>query len=127
MLGELTAAISHLCDELQRLQDERELFVMANDEVLHEFIFEKRLKEYDSRIEELEGELRALEQERLEVLDAEAAELKAARTPDPEAFEKEFEELSQIDGVDPRETFDEIVDMNDEGDPLRQELYDSGE
>lgn len=127
MLGELTAAISRLCDELQRLQDERELFVMANDEVLHEFIFEKRLKEYDSRIEELEGELRALEQERLEVLDAEAAELKAARTPDPEAFEKEFEELSQIDGVDPRETFDEIVDMNDDGDPLRQELYDSGE
>lgn len=126
MLSELTVAISRLCDELQRLQDERELFVMANDEVLHEFIFEKRLKEYDSRIEELEGELRALEQERLEVLDAEAAELKAARTPDPEAFEKEFEELSQIDGVDPRETFDEIVDMNDEGDPLR-DTYDSEE
>ena len=41
MLSELTVAISRLCDELQRLQDERELFVMANDEVLHEFIFEK--------------------------------------------------------------------------------------
>ena len=79
MLSELTVAISRLCDELQRLQDERELFVMANDEVLHEFIFEKKLKEYDNRIAELEGELRALEQERLDVIDAEAEELKAAR------------------------------------------------
>ena len=84
MLSELTVAISRLCDELQRLQDERELFVMANDEVLHEFIFEKKLKEYDNRIAELEGELRALEQERLDVIDAEAEELKAAHTPDPD-------------------------------------------
>ncbi len=127
MLGELTVTISRLCDELQRLQDERELFVMANEEVLHEFIFEKRLKEYDARIEEIESELRALEQERLEVIDAEAAELKAADSPDPDAFEKEFEELSQIDGVDPRETLDEIVDIDNDEDPLRQELYGSDE
>lgn len=126
MLSELTVAISRLCDELQRLQDERELFVMANDEVLHEFIFEKKLKEYDNRIAELEGELRALEQERLDVIDAEAEELKAARTPDPDAFETEFEELSHVDGIDPCETFDEIVDMNDGEDPLR-DTYDSEE
>lgn len=126
MLSELTVAISRLCDELQRLQDERELFVMANDEVLHEFIFEKKLKEYDNRIAELEGELRALEQERLDVIDAEAEELKAARTPDPDAFEKKFEELSHVDGIDTCETFDEIVDMNDGEDPLR-DTYDSEE
>lgn len=99
MLGELSVAIATTEEQIQQLHEERELYVMANDEILPEFVFQKKLKEFDDKIEALKEELASLYTEKSEVIEMEAADLDKNLPPAPDAFEEEFNELAQVEGV----------------------------
>ena len=65
MIGEISCAINRVEEQIEQLFDEKEEFIMANEDVL------KKLAEIDSRIDELKKTLVSLNEEKQEILDME--------------------------------------------------------
>ena len=71
MIGEITCAINRVEDQIEQLFDEKEEFIMANEDVLPRTMYLKKLTEIDSRIDELKKTLISLNEEKQEILDME--------------------------------------------------------
>lgn len=57
MLGELSSIITEKTKELYKLKDERETFVLANEDNMPEWLYNKKLAELDKRIAELQDDV----------------------------------------------------------------------
>ena len=68
MLGEITYAINRVEEQIEQLFDEKEEFIMTNEDVLPRTMYLKKLAEIDSRIDELKKTLIALNEEKQEIL-----------------------------------------------------------
>ena len=71
MIGEITCAINRVEEQIEQLFDEKEEFIMANEDVLPRTVYLKKLTEIDSRIDELKKTLISLNEEKQEILDME--------------------------------------------------------
>ncbi len=71
MIGEITCAINRVEEQIEQLFDEKEEFIMANEDVLPRTMYLKKLTEIDSRIDELKKTLISLNEEKQEILDME--------------------------------------------------------
>lgn len=71
MMGEITCAINRVEEQIEQLFDEKEEFIMTNEDVLPRTMYLKRLAEIDSRIDELKKMLISLNEEKQEILDME--------------------------------------------------------
>lgn len=72
MLGEISLRVRELRAELEELEDDREMFVMANDETMPRFLYNKKLAEIDRHIEEIRDSLRSAEDEYREIVEDES-------------------------------------------------------
>ena len=70
MIGEISCAINRVEEQIEQLFDEKEEFIMANEDVLPRTMYLK-LAEIDSRIDELKKTLVSLNEEKQEILDME--------------------------------------------------------
>ena len=70
-IGEITCAINRVEEQIEQLFDEKEEFIMANEDVLPRTMYLKKLAEIDSRIDELKKTLISLNEEKQEILDME--------------------------------------------------------
>ena len=57
MIGEISCAINRVEEQIEQLFDEKEEFIMANEDVLPRTMYLKKLAEIDSRIDELKKTL----------------------------------------------------------------------
>ena len=57
MIGEISCAINRVEEQIEQLFDEKEEFIMANEDVLPRTMYLKKLTEIDSRIDELKKTL----------------------------------------------------------------------
>lgn len=48
------------------------MFALSNEETLHEFLFNKKIDEYDRQISDLEEQLEAFEEEYREIIEEES-------------------------------------------------------
>ena len=71
MIGEISCAINRVEEQIEQLFDEKEEFIMANEDVLPRTMYLKELTEIDSRIDELKKTLISLNEEKQEILDME--------------------------------------------------------
>ena len=71
MIGEISCAINRVEEQIEQLFDEKEEFIMANEDVLPRTMYLKKLTEIDSRIDELKKTLVSLNEEKQEILDME--------------------------------------------------------
>ena len=71
MIGEITCAINRVEEQIEQLFDEKEEFIMANEDVLPRTMYLKKLAEIDSQIDELKKTLISLNEEKQEILDME--------------------------------------------------------
>ena len=71
MIGEISCAINRVEEQIEQLFDEKEEFIMANEDVLPRTMYLKKLAEIDSRIDELKTTLVSLYEEKQEILDME--------------------------------------------------------
>ena len=71
MIGEISCAINRVEEQIEQLFDEKEEFIMANEDVLPRTMYLKTLAELDSRIAELKKTLVSLNEEKQEILDME--------------------------------------------------------
>ena len=71
MIGEISCAINRVEEQIEQLFDEKEEFIMANEDVLPRTMYLKKLAEIDSRIDELKKRIRRLNEEKQEILDME--------------------------------------------------------
>ena len=71
MIGEISCAINRVEEQIEQLFDEKEEFIMANEDVLPRTMYLKKLTETDSRIDELKKTLISLNEEKQEILDME--------------------------------------------------------
>ena len=71
MIGEISCAINRVEEQIEQLFDEKEEFIMANEDVLPRTMYLKKLAEIDSRIDELKKTLVSLNEEKQEILDME--------------------------------------------------------
>ena len=71
MIGEISCAINRVEEQIEQLFDEKEEFIMANEDVLPRTMYLKKLAEIDSRIAELKKTLISLNEEKQEILDME--------------------------------------------------------
>ena len=69
MIGEISCAINRVEEQIEQLFDEKEEFIMANEDVLPRTMYLKKLAEIDSRIDELKKTLVSLNEEKQEILD----------------------------------------------------------
>ena len=69
MIGEISCAINRVEEQIEQLFDEKEEFIMANEDVLPRTMYLKKLTEIDSRIDELKKTLVSLNEEKQEILD----------------------------------------------------------
>lgn len=69
MYGEISVALDMANIDLDNLRIEREDFILANEGVLPESVYNKKLKEYDDRIGELEDYIIYLRQDLQYILD----------------------------------------------------------
>ena len=60
MIGEISCAINRVEEQIEQLFDEKEEFIMANEDVLPRTMYLKKLAEIDSRIDELKKTLVSL-------------------------------------------------------------------
>ena len=63
MIGEISCAINRVEEQIEQLFDEKEEFIMANEDVLPRTMYLKKLAEIDSRIDELKKTLVSLNEE----------------------------------------------------------------
>lgn len=131
MLGEISVEMERTYVELEELRDERNMFELANDETMPEFLFKKKLAEYDERIAHLQSHLDSLKNEQQNILDEEAADMGEHEidddgnvVDDEDHFEEEFEQLAHIDGVDTSEPLDDTAEREDLEADDRQARYD---
>lgn len=131
MLGEISVEIERTYVELEELCDERNMFELANDETMPECLFKKKLAEYDERIAHLQEHLDSLKAEEQEIIDDEARLMGEPEldedgeiVDEEDDFEEEFEQLSQIDGVDTSEPLDDTAEREDLEEGDRQARYD---
>lgn len=75
MLGEMSLIVSEKIEELNNLREEREMFVMKNEDTLVDFLYKKKLEEYDRRIAECEQAVRDFSEEYDELVADEAREM----------------------------------------------------
>lgn len=113
MLGEAWAAMAHLQRQLQELYEQREMFRLANDESLHPFVFEKKMKYYDDLIARTESELGMWQDTYCGLLHDEAEDFADSYEPDTDAFDDIFDELCIVDGVSAQEELDGIMSSED--------------
>ena len=71
MIGEITCAIDRAEEQIELLFDEKEAFIIANEDTLPRAVYLKKLAEIDSRIDELKKTLISLNEEREEILEME--------------------------------------------------------
>ena len=71
MIGEISCAINRVEEQIEQPFDEKEEFIMANEDVLPRTMYLKKLTEIDSRIDELKKTLVSLNEEKQEILDME--------------------------------------------------------
>ncbi len=71
MIGEISCAINRVEEQIEQLFDEKEEFIMTNEDVLPRTMYLKKLTEIDSRIDELKKTLISLNEEKQEILDME--------------------------------------------------------
>ena len=71
MIGEISCTINRVEEQIEQLFDEKEEFIMANEDVLPRTMYLKKLTEIDSRIDELKKTLISLNEEKQEILDME--------------------------------------------------------
>ena len=71
MIGEISCVINRVEEQIEQLFDEKEEFIMANEDVLPRTMYLKKLTEIDSRIDELKKTLVSLNEEKQEILDME--------------------------------------------------------
>ena len=71
MIGEITCAINRVEEQIEQLFDEKEEFIMADEDALPRTMYLKKLTEIDSRIDELKKTLISLNEEKQEILDME--------------------------------------------------------
>ena len=71
MIGEITCAINRVEEQIEQLFDEKEEFIMAYEDALPRTMYQKKLTEIDSRIDELKKTLISLNEEKQEILDME--------------------------------------------------------
>ena len=71
MIGEISCAINRVEEQIEQLFDEKEEFIMANEDVLPRTMYLKKLTEIDLRIDELKKTLISLNEEKQEILDME--------------------------------------------------------
>jgi len=120
--------ISRTYKELVALRDEREMFVMASDETLPEFVYEKKLSEYGTRIAVLEKNLTSLEEEYQDTIADESRscsdEDEAAFNDAEDEFKNEFEQLTHVDGAVETEPLDDIANVEELEEADRQAHYD---
>ena len=109
MIGEAWAAIAHIRPRLQMLRDEREIFRLANDETMHPFIFDKKMREFDRLIAAYEEEIADWEGVFDDLCNSEMEELEEYYGEDPDPFQETFDQLCEIDGINPEERFDRII------------------
>lgn len=109
MIGEAWAAIAHIRPRLQMLRDEREIFRLANDETMHPFIFDKKMREFDRLIAAYEEEIADWEEVFDDLCNSEMEELEEYYGEDPDPFQETFDQLCEIDGINPEERFDRII------------------
>ena len=67
----ISCAINRVEEQIEQLFDEKEEFIMANEDVLPRTMYLKKLTEIDSRIDELKKTLVSLNEEKQEILDME--------------------------------------------------------
>lgn len=75
MLGDISLEVNELRAELEELEDDREMFVMANDRTMPIFLYKKKLAEIDSKIAELRRQLRCAEGEYRDIIKDEARDM----------------------------------------------------
>lgn len=108
MIGEAWVATHYAQKQLARLRSERELFVLWGEDALHPFVFNKKLKEIDAKIELYEDELSEWSGFYADLIESETCE--ACEDEDAsESFQEIFNDLCQIDGIHPQERFDRII------------------
>lgn len=113
MLGEAWAAMAHLQKQLQELYEQREMFCLANDDSMHPFVFEKKMKYFDDLIARTEEELGMWEDTYCGLLQDEADELIDCDEADSDPFDDIFDELCIVDGVSAQEEIDDIISTDD--------------
>ena len=69
MIGEISCAINRVEEQIEQLFDEKEEFIMAYEDALPRTMYQKKLTEIDSRIDELKKTLVSLNEEKQEILD----------------------------------------------------------
>lgn len=71
MLGEISCAINRVEEQIEQLFNEKEEFIMNNEDVLPRTVYLKKLAEIDSQIDKLKKTLISLNEEKQEILDME--------------------------------------------------------
>ena len=113
MLGEAWAAMAHLQKQLQELYEQREMVCLANDDSMHPFVFEKKMKYFDDLIARTEEELGMWQDTYCGLLHDEADELIDCDEADTDAFDDIFDELCIVDGVSAQEELDDVISTDD--------------
>ncbi|TRX43883.1 hypothetical protein FNW54_16815 [Bacteroides sp. HF-5092] len=71
MIGEISCAINRVEEQIEQLFDEKEEFIMTNEDALPRSMYLKKLAEIDSRIDKLKKTLISLNEEKQEILNME--------------------------------------------------------